>query len=192
LLKDMSNGYDAVCDEFIAVRSNAGRDIVDKWATTLLDSASVLDIGAGSGIPLTAVLRDKGLNVHAIDASPNMVHAFQNQFPEIQIACEAVETSPFFHQKFDAIMAIGLVFLLSESNQRTLLPKIAKALKKGGKLLFSAPRQICTWEDILTHQTSQSLGVDEYVRLLRDSGLQIISQYQDKGGTHYYEAERIV
>ena len=39
----------------------------------------VLDVGAGSGEPLTAELIKAGFDVSAIDASPKMVAAFRSQ-----------------------------------------------------------------------------------------------------------------
>lgn len=188
--EDQSNGYDAVAEEFMAVRSSSGRTVVQKWAAVLPQGSSVIDIGAGSGEPLTSALIDAGLTVSAIDASPTLVRAFQRRFPNVEIACEPAEYSPFFGRTFDAALAVGLVFLLPEDSQRKLFPKIAGALKPKGKLLFSAPRQLCMWEDILTGRPSWSLGAQDYAHLLASCGLQITDEYVDEGGTYYYEAEK--
>ncbi|MEL7487261.1 MAG: class I SAM-dependent methyltransferase [Pseudomonadota bacterium] len=185
---DASNGYDAIADDFIAVRSASGRDVVDAWAHSLPAKSAVIDLGAGHGEPLTSVLIDRGLMVCAIDASPKMVAAFSARFPDVEIACEAVEDSRFFDRRFDGAIAVGLIFLLPEDRQRRAIKNIAEALKPGGRFLFSAPRQVCAWEDLLTGLPSRSLGADAYRRLLDDCDLDLDAEHEDAGGTHYYDA----
>ena len=187
---DFSNGYEAIAERYMAVRSLYGRALVQNWAATLPQSGSIIDIGAGNGEPITSELIKAGLQVSALDASPKTVAAFQANFPDVRIACEAAEDSSFFNNKYDAALAVGLIFLLSENNQRQLIKNVANALKKGGKFLFSSPYQICDWEDILTGEDSRSLGREEYRRVLKKSGLSLISESEDEGGTHYFEAEK--
>ena len=191
--EDSSNGYEAVAEEFMAVRSASGRAVVQKWAASLPRGCSVVDIGAGHGEPLTSALIDEGLAVFAIDASPKMVAAFRRRFPGVEVACEPAQRSRFFDRTFDAALAIGLIFLLPAHGQRELIRRIAGALEPGGRLLFSAPRQVGTWDDILTGQPSWSLGAEEYGRILVESGFRLINEHDehvDQGGTHYYEAQK--
>lgn len=188
--KDYSNGYEAVAEDFIAIRSNYGREIVQKWAASLPKGALVIDIGVGSGKPLTSVLIEQGLDVSAIDASPKMVAAFKQNFPDINIICEPAEQSLFFNQKFEAALAVGLIFLLPEPSQIELIRRIAAALKIGGRLLFTAPRQSCQWNDLLTQKQSLSLGGDRYRDILINQGLEPINEYVDQGGAVYFESEK--
>lgn len=188
--EDTSNGYEAVAEEFMRVRSPHGLAVVRNWAGSLPRGGSVLDIGAGSGEPVTAALIEQGFDVYAIDASPAMVAAFQRRFPGVEVACEPAEHSRFFGRTFDGALAIGLIFLLPEESQRALINKVAGVLNPGGKLLFSAPRQICTWDDLLTGQPSTSLGAEAYHRVLARSGMRLIKEQADEGGTHYYEAQK--
>ena len=191
MAEDASRGYEAVADEFMAVRSTSGRSIVQKWAASLPAGCSVVDVGAGHGEPLTSVLIDEGLSVWAIDASPKMVAAFRQRFPDAEVACEAAERSSFFGRKFDAAMAIGLIFLLPENKQSELIRRISGALRAGGRLLFSAPWQVGSWKDVLTGQTSWSLGAEGYERTLGEAGFRVRDKYVDEGGTHFYETQRI-
>lgn len=191
--EDASNGYEAVAEEFMAVRSTSGRAVVQKWAASLPRASSIVDIGAGYGEPLTSALIEAGLVVSAIDASPTMVAAFRRRFPTVEVACEPAERSLFFNRTFDAALAIGLIFLLPEDSQRELIRRISGALEPGGRLLFSAPWQVATWNDILTGQPSWSLGAEEYGRILAHSGFRLIDEHDehaDRGGTHYYEAQK--
>ncbi len=188
--EDASNGYEAVTEEFMRLRSTTGLAIIRKWAVSLSHGGSVLDIGAGSGEPVTMALIEQKFDVCAIDASPTMVAAFKRRFSGVAVACEPAERSRFFDRTFDGALAIGLIFLLPEESQRDLIRRMAGALNPGGKLLFSAPRQICAWDDLLTGRRSTSLWTEAYHRVLVRSGLHFIKEQVDEGGTHYYEAQK--
>lgn len=190
MTEDRSHGWEAVAEKFMALRSDTGLSIVREWAASFPRGASILDIGAGAGEPVTAALIDAGLAVSAIDASPTMVAAFRRRFPGVDVACEPAELSSFFGRSFDGALAIGLMFLLPADSQRTLIRRVAGALEPGGRLLFSAPRQICTWDDLLTGQPSSSLGVEEYRRVLSNAGLPLIAEHVDEGQNHHYEAQK--
>ncbi|WP_026381121.1 class I SAM-dependent methyltransferase [Afifella pfennigii] len=192
MIEDTSNGYEAVADAFVAARSSSttGLAIVRKWAASLPRGGSVIDIGCGSGEPVTAALIDAGLAVSAIDASPALVAAFRQRFPDVEVACEPAERSRFFDHSFDGAVAIGLIFLLPESAQRDLIGRVAGALKPGGRFLFTAPRQVCAWDDVLTGRRSSSLGAEEYGRVLAQSELHLIAEHVDEGENHYFEAQK--
>ena len=187
---DPSNGYDAIADLYRETRSSTGRALVQTWVSALPPDADVLDLGAGTGEPITSALIEAGARVFAIDASPAMVTLFRERFPDIPIACEPVESSAFFDRKFDAILSIGLIFLLPAPAQIALLKRVSEALKPGGRFLFSAPIEIGTWKDVMTGLTSQSLGQDAYKTALLDAGFTRIESLHDEGGSHYYEASK--
>jgi SAM-dependent methyltransferase len=185
----MSGGYDALADEFMSGRSTSlvGASTVRAWARGLERGASVLDLGCGHGEPITRALIDCGLDVYAIDASPNMTTAFASRFPWADVACEPVQESSFFGRTFDAIVAWGLMFLLSADDQELLIRKVGKALKPGGRFLFTAPAPTCTWTDLLTRRRSLSLGANIYVIHLSAAGLTLIDTFRDEGHNHYYD-----
>lgn len=185
---DTSNGYDAIADTFVAARSDVGLDLVTLWAASLPKGASIVDVGAGHGLPLTRALVEVELDVFAIEASQTLAAALRCNLPGVKIACEPAETSAFFHRTFDAAIAVGLIFLMEEVTQAELLRRIAGALRPGGRLLFSAPHQTCAWTDLLTGQSSRSLGHAAYQRLLSANALTLITEHTDEGGSHYFEA----
>jgi 2-polyprenyl-3-methyl-5-hydroxy-6-metoxy-1,4-benzoquinol methylase len=192
-MTDRSNGYEGVAVEFLGGRGRApstaiGARAVREWARTLLPGGTILDLGCGSGLPITNVLVKEGLNVYAIDAAPSLVQAFRNNFPEIPVACESVEDSLFFDRLFDAVIAWGLMFLLPAEEQRRLIRKIATILAPGGRLLFTSCSEPLTWNDAMTGLESRSLGAVEYRRVLSSAGLLLIREYEDEGENHYFDA----
>ena len=187
---DLSNGWEGVAARFVALRSRIGVATVQTWARSLRPGGTILDLGCGSGVPISEALMTCGFDVHGVDASPSLVAAFQKQFPHVPVVCESVEESTFFGRPFDGVVAIGLVFLLSEPAQRALIRRVAAALKPTGQFLFTAPAQKCRWADALTGRTSISLGAEAYREALADVGLTVVATYVDEGENHYYAAAR--
>jgi SAM-dependent methyltransferase len=191
---DKSNGYEDVAAEFLAGRGRAvssiGASVVAQWSRALPPAAAVLDLGCGTGVPISEVLIERGFLVHGVDAAPTLVAAFRDRFPGVPVECAAVEDSDFFGRKFDGVVACGLFFLLDAQAQRQLIEKIAGALGNGGQLLFTAPTQNCSWMDRMTGRASFGLGLDVYREALEMNGLTLIGTQVDEGENHYYITQK--
>jgi SAM-dependent methyltransferase len=192
---DRSSGYEAVSAEFLARRgrtnawSNAiGVKEVRKWAQSLPRGSSILDLGCGPGFPITVVLVGEGLRVFGVDGAPSFVAEFQRNLPGIPIICEAVQESRFFDRTFDAVLAIGLIFLLKVEDQHHLIRRFAEILVPGGRLLFTATAKPSAGNDVMTGLESISLGAEEYRKLLGGVGLSVANEYEDVGGNRYFDA----
>lgn len=164
---DLSGGYEAVAAAFMEHRDRSaiGVTTVRSWARQLRSGAAILDLGCGSGAPIAAALADDGFDVYGVDASPSLVAAFRARLPRAPVTCAAVEASSFFHRSFDAVIAIGLLFLLPAAQHERFLLRVAVALEDNGRFLFSAPSAVCTWTDLLTGRQSQSLGALRYAEM---------------------------
>jgi SAM-dependent methyltransferase len=186
---DEANGYDAVVDDYTRARSNSiGVSTVLDWATQLEPGAAILDVGCGTGDPISTALVKAGFAVHGVDASPNMVAAFRERLPGVPVVCEPFETSTFHGRTFAGVLAWGLVFLLPEATQRTFVDTVARALAPGGRLLFTAPWHEGAWTDVLTDRPSVSLGAKVYRSLISGAGLVLVAELDDEGDNHYFSA----
>jgi SAM-dependent methyltransferase len=191
---DKWNGYEEIASIFISGRGRnhggIGASVVSDWSQMLPDGATVLDLGCGTGVPISLALIQRGFNVYGVDASPTMVTAFRARFPAVPVECAAVEESDFFGRTFDAVVAWGIFFLLDAGIQRRLVTKVAAVLPSGGRLLFTAPSQSCSWADAMTERTSISLGHEAYRNALEAEGMSLIGTERDEGGNHYYFAQK--
>jgi len=191
---DRSNGYEAVSEEFLARRGSSGTRStaigvkeVRKWAITLPRGSSVIDLGCGPGFPITAVLVEEGLQVFGVDAAPSFVAALQRNLPGIPIVCESVLESRLFDRAFDAVLSIGLMFLLKAEEQDRLIQRFAEILVPGGRLLFTSTAKPAVWNDAMTGLESVSLGAEEYKKLLGAAGISVTEEFEDVGENHYFD-----
>jgi len=188
-VNDKSNGYEEVAERFMSERDDyIGVVILREWSRGLPHGAAVLDLGCGHGIPVAKLLTEEGLAVYGVDASTKLIRSFRERFPGAHAECAAVEESRFFGRTFEGVVAIGLMFLLSPEAQPQLIHKIASVLEPGGRLLFTAPKEICTWKDLLTGRESVSLGAAHYRELLESEGLVFVDTMLDEGNNNYYAA----
>jgi 2-polyprenyl-3-methyl-5-hydroxy-6-metoxy-1,4-benzoquinol methylase len=185
--EDKSNGYEEIAERFIRGRNpGIGAATVQEWTKTLSPGSSILDLGCGHGVPISQVLSEFGFALYAVDASAKMITAFRERFPNTPAECSSVEDSEFFRRTFDGVVAWGLMFLLATDVQSIVIRKVAKALNRGGKFLFTSPQEAVTWSDAITGRKSISLGADVYQQILRAEGLLLIGEESDEGDNHYY------
>ena len=187
-----ANGYEEYANTFIRSRNpTIGLATVREWARDFSRNADILELGCGHGV-ISSVLIDAGLHLHAIDASPTLLHEFRQRFPQVPTDCAPAEESAFLSRTYDGILAWGLLFLLEEDSQRFVLERAAKALRPGGHLLFTAPYDATEWIDAMTHRPSRSLGATAYKALLQGSGLEVADGLYDEAQNHYYLAVKLL
>ena len=184
---DKSHGYDRIAEHFIAARnSRIGPAVVREWCKTLPAGCAILDIACGHGVPITQTLVDEGFQIYGVDASPKLLAEFRKRFPAAQAQCSAAEDSDFFGRTFDAIIAWGLMFILPIDVQHALIQKIAGALNRQGKFLFTSTEAANTWNDSLTGEESHSPGGAWYREVLSKVGLIVERETADEGGNYYF------
>jgi SAM-dependent methyltransferase len=190
---DSAKGYEIHARTFLESRdgSEIGAHVVEQWGRALDQGAKVLELACGGGYPITRILSASGLQLWAVDSSPTLVAEFKARFPTIPVQCARVQESGFFNRSFDGVIAIGLLFLLPEADQLTLLSRVSKALRPGGRFLFTAPMEKGEWKDLNTGLACKSLGRVAYEKHLSEVGFRVVSTLADQGANNYYDVERM-
>ena len=188
---DESNGYEDFAKLFMSERDSlTGVSTVLQWSRTLVRGSSILDLGCGHGVPISRALIEDGFTVYGVDASETLMESFRNRFPSAHAECSAFEDSAFLRRTFDAVVAVGLMFLLHPDAQYLLIRKVEQALNSNSYFLFTSPKEECTWQDILTHRESVSLGAQRYREVLEAEGLILVGEMLDEGDNHYYSVRK--
>ncbi len=92
----------------------------------------ILDVGCGTG-QLTSEITHFGADVVGIDSSPDMIATARKNFPQLRFEVADV-TDLLFADEFDVVISNAALHWVRD--QRAAIASIARALKRGGRLVF--------------------------------------------------------
>ncbi len=130
--------YNKIARQWSDIRKNSFvSSLIKDFANKVKPNGHILDIGCGSGIPLTKYLSDRGFFVTGIDVSEEMIEIANSN--SIKRASFAV--SDFFNfitkDKFDAVLAWDSLWHFPKDKQKSIYPKIGTLLNSNGYFLFT-------------------------------------------------------
>ena len=159
-----------------------GRDLherawLDRFAALLPAGGTILDIGCGSGEPISQYFIARGFAVTGVDSSETLIGLCRKRFPT-QDWIVADMRRLDLGRRFEGILAWHSFFHLSADDQRPMFARFAAHAKPGAALMFTsgpeAGEVIATWQgEPLYHA---SLDPEEYQALLRKSGFAIVER----------------
>ncbi|HLK16594.1 MAG TPA: class I SAM-dependent methyltransferase [Fimbriimonadaceae bacterium] len=141
----VQSGYDAIAERYHAGR--AAREAVnvawlDGLRPLLPASGDVLDLGCGSGVPITKYFAERGLAVTGVDVSPAMLALARRHVPAATFVEATIEqfvrlgsAPPDF--RFDLIVSFFAIIHVDRSLHEALFVRLADILNPSGKLLLS-------------------------------------------------------
>lgn len=185
--------YDIIFDWHVKNRRpHIGVPEVAAFTQSLPPKSKILDLGCGDGVPIAKFLIESGFDVFGIDSSERMIEAFCANFPSAPAERATIQKSEFFNQLFDAVVAWGVLFYLTEIDQDTVIGNVSRHLNAGGRFLFTSGDKRIVSETTMQGVTFPycSLGPDVYRSMLESHGLKLIDQYSDKWQNTYYVSER--
>jgi SAM-dependent methyltransferase len=144
-------------------------------AEKLKDSATILDIGCGSGRDLLW-FKNRGFNVIGFERSHGLASLARKN-----AGCEVLEgdfeTYDFSQLSVDAIVLVGALVHLPPSKAPAVLNSISRALKDDGNILLSLKKGAGSTTD--SHGRVFYLWNDGELRdLFKDQGLDVIDSFQ--------------
>jgi len=168
-----------------------GRKLIERtWLDRLLSLSRtgdvVIDIGCGSGEPISRYLIESGRRVIGADSSPSMIGLCKTRFPgETWVVSDM--RSLALDRQANGILAWDSFFHLRQDDQRRMFPIFRKhAAPKAALMFTSGPREgeaIGSYEgEPLYHA---SLAQEEYRALLDREGFEVVSfaaEDRDCGG----------
>ena len=185
--------YDLIAEWYTRTRSpTAGVAEVAAFAAELPAGARVLDLGCGDGVPVTRRLVRGGFGVTALDSSAEMARRFRTAVPGVPVRCERAEDARFPTSSLDAVVAWGVLFHLSEADQRAVIAAVSGWLRPGGRFLFTSGDVAGVREGVMDGVAFRYVSLDPsgYRRALAEAGMRWVRLRTDADGNPTYVAEK--
>ena len=170
--------YQRHADHWDRVR---GRDLferpwLDRFLALLRPGASILDLGCGSGEPISRYFIEKGYKVCGVDSSPAFIDMCKSRFPDQEWIVMDMRTLSL-DRCFDGILAWDSFFHLCPEDQRQMFPIFRSHAASMAALMFTSGSS--HGEAIGTYQGEPlyhgSLDEAEYRSLLNQNGFDVVS-----------------
>jgi len=149
---------------------------LDRFLGLLPSHPSVLDIGCGSGEPMSEYLIDRGCNMTGVDSAPEMIAICRKRYPRQTWRVADMRTLSLDHA-FDGILAWDSFFHLCHDDQRRMFPIFRAHAAPSAALMFtSGPAHgeaIGTFEGERLYHAS--LDGTEYRALLEENGFAVVA-----------------
>lgn len=172
---DIVDLYDRRSADWVADRgrdlTEADRRWLDRITARLNPGDAVLDLGCGSGRPMSAALIGRGFDVVGVDSSARLIAHAAADLPGGRFVQADMRTLDL-GRTFAGVLAWHSLFHLSAADQRIALPRLlAHAAPRATVMFSSGPHEgfvVGSWRgEPLYHG---SLGPEEYERLLTSQG----------------------
>ena len=185
--------YDQIAEWYAETRSpQVGLPDVSSLADELAPGAHILDLGCGTGHPISHQLVHRGFKVVGLDSSADMIAKFRANLPGITARHERIQDAAFDPESFDAVIAWGVLFHLPDADQRAAISSAATWLRPGGHFLFTSGEDAGTRSGEMDGVafSYRSLGAQTYRQLIDRAGMRLTSMHRDAWDNVVYHATR--
>ncbi|KAE8365912.1 S-adenosyl-L-methionine-dependent methyltransferase [Aspergillus caelatus] len=119
--------------------------VIDQALDLLEPNSRVLDVGCGTGKPVSYRLAEAGHDVIGIDISQNMIDIASRQVKGAFTKVDMTKYQPA--TKFHCIFAIFSLFNISRSQIHSMVSKFFEWLEPGGRLVLATIPSDCLFQD---------------------------------------------
>lgn len=175
--KIVIEGYNKCSEEYSKARYGKEEPSLKLLANTIPDCSSVLDIGCGSGIPVSKLLAER-FQVTGVDISEKQIEQAKVNVSEANFIHQDIMDFDFGCNQWDAMVSFYMIFHLTKREQRIVFDKAICGLKSGGYILFtvSLENEHAYTEDHFFNTTMfwDNYSLIEYKRILTNKGIRIL------------------
>jgi ubiquinone/menaquinone biosynthesis C-methylase UbiE len=190
------SGFERCAHAYASARRKGGADGLAKLVARLDSGAHVLDLGCGSGVPITAALAER-YRVTGIDFSSEMIRLARRNVRGATFVEGDIRSINLPESSFDAVVAFYVIFHVPRDEQVDLLRQVHHWLRPGGYLLAttSASSEAGYTEDDFFGVSMywSNFSQPEYEMILRNVGFVLVAGADvghGYGSEHVGRAER--
>jgi ubiquinone/menaquinone biosynthesis C-methylase UbiE len=136
--------YDQIACLFGSAEQGEGKH--GTWVAAMLrqlePGSAVLDLGCGSGVPVSRALADAGYAVTGVDFSEGQIGLARSLVPAALFRCADMTELELSEGMFEAVVSIYALNHVPRAELAPLLGRISRWLKPGGRLVVTLGR----WE----------------------------------------------
>ncbi|WP_160149895.1 class I SAM-dependent methyltransferase [Legionella beliardensis] len=181
---DEGKSYDLIASKFADIRNSfqTEQKYIDLFTSYLRPRAHILDVGCGSGTPVSSYLIYQDYKVTGLDSSEKLLKFAKKNCPTMEIIYGDMRTVEI-KQQFDGIIEWWALFHVPKKDHALMISRFASWLKKGGFLEFTTGDTDChlrTSEMLKQELNFYSLHPDAYEKALKENGLKLILKEYDQ------------
>ncbi len=173
----VAEGYNACAEAYEQARRDAVHPEIKWLKKKLPNKALVLDIGCGSGLPVTREL-SKRFVVTGVDISGEQIRRARENVRHATFLHSDIMALDFPVASFDGVVALYAIFHLPRGEHTRLFRNIRRWLKPGGYLVTTLSREAeeaYTEDDFFGVEMYWSnYGMPEYFAMLAEAGFEIL------------------
>ena len=173
--------YNKIADQWADSRdSSFVSKLVIDFAAKIKPGGKVLDIGCGTGYPITTFLSEYGFAITGIDIAENLLQkAIKRNIPNTNLhLCDFFDFEPT--ERFDGIIAFDSFFHFPKDKQAEIYGRVSKWMNIGGYLLFTHGTKEGEISGEMFNEIFYYGSLDTQVvhKLILASGLEIVSSLE--------------
>ncbi|WP_315917596.1 class I SAM-dependent methyltransferase [Vibrio fluvialis] len=136
----MKTDYDAIAEDWNRLRTHLPAPdlaLFELFRCYIPPQGRVLDLGCGHGIPIAAMMTERGFTLTGVDRSERLLSLARSAMPQqewIQSELESFEPVGHYH----GVIIWDSMFHLPRHEHLTLLGKVFEALEPGGVVILSS------------------------------------------------------
>ena len=136
---DVPRAYDLIAPKFFAERSTVLREkkYLDLALASVPVGAAILDLGCGTGRPITEELIRRGYDVTGVDGSAQMLAIARRNLAKVELIHARMEEVEL-EKTFSAAIVWDSLFHVQRDRHAAIYAKLARWLQPGGRLLLSS------------------------------------------------------
>jgi len=171
-------GYDRIAKEYQAIRKvfDNSKEL-HEFANLLPRNAKVLDVGCGTGIPVSTFLIEAGFDVTGVDFSEGMLAFARINVPRSKLFKKNMTELDFEDDSFDGLTAIYSIIHVPKEKHLPLFQNFHRMLKPNGMMLICmGPDE---WEEVGEYLGTEMFwshyDPEKTLQLVKDAGFGIVS-----------------